>query len=75
MKCKHQNGIFSEYAIIENAKTVKNGCVSEIGENNIGNITGYIFECSDCDRKFKFQANPTRKFLKELYAQISVSNR
>ena len=70
MKCKHINGSLSEFAIIENYKLVKRGQLSETGDNNVGNILGYVFECFECGKVFKYSGRPKQKWLNNIHNQI-----
>jgi hypothetical protein len=68
--CKHLNGELSTYATTENIKHVENGGIHTIGDNNIGNITHYIYRCFDCRKHFVFNGVPKQKWLQQIYFQI-----
>jgi len=73
--CKHLNGEFSEFATIENFRYYENGKLQTLGNNNIGNITGYLFVCSECSSSWRFKANPKQKFLQRVCNQLDDLNK
>ncbi len=53
-RCKHKNGYLSEFVDTWTSFDVIDGIVEEIGSNEIGNITGYLYHCDDCGEEWKW---------------------
>ena len=69
-RCKHQNGLLSEFVDTAHLREVVDGRVEEVGYNDIGNISGYLYTCYDCGREWKFVAHPRLEWLRKIYRQL-----
>jgi len=68
--CKHKNGYLVESVDAWTSFDVTDGIVDEIGSNELGNISGYLYHCNDCGREWKWKARPHLKWLQRIYEQL-----
>ena len=68
--CKHLNGYLVENVDAWTNFCVVDGKVEEIGDNEIGNISGYLYHCNDCGREWKWKAFPRLRWQQKIAEQL-----
>lgn len=53
--CDHKNGFLTEVLTATHSRVVENGSLSKIGNNEIGDLQYYQFECTDCQKIYKYR--------------------
>lgn len=72
--CKHKNGELIEFMKASHTRLVEMGDVEKTGDNEIGEITHYCFNCYDCKKTFKVKnlLKAPRWFLKYHYTAYTT---
>lgn len=68
--CKHLNGTLVEVMRATHARDVVDGVLEPEGLNDIGDITDYQFNCTDCGRSFRRVAAPRGSRAAELKRMV-----
>ena len=72
-KCKHLNGDLIEVSDATHTRDVVNGAVAPDGYNNIQNITGYVFVCRDCGKRYEYRWRKSPKWLQRYVDALTDS--